>query len=134
MNQELSDYIKKFREAGQSDEQIKGSLLAAGWKKEDVNLAFSLTSVSSDNLAKIANDISIVQAPKWLLLIFKFYGALLLISITLSSTITLSTTAVLNPKFLSSSTMMVFYGVLITAYIIGFGTWGLKNGSFLFWD
>lgn len=36
MNQELIDYIKKAREAGQSDEQIKQALLAAGWKENDI--------------------------------------------------------------------------------------------------
>ncbi len=44
MNQELSDYIKKSREAGQSDEQIREGLLAAGWKLEDINEAFGAIS------------------------------------------------------------------------------------------
>lgn len=37
MNQVLNDYIKKARESGQNNEQIKRGLLGFGWKEEDIN-------------------------------------------------------------------------------------------------
>lgn len=40
MNQELQDYIKKSKEAGFSDEQIKQELLKVGWKEKDINQEF----------------------------------------------------------------------------------------------
>ena len=39
-NQQLIDYIKKSRELGHSDENIKALLLSAGHKEEDVRAAF----------------------------------------------------------------------------------------------
>ncbi len=44
MNQELQNYIKKTRESGFNDEQIKRELLKVGWKEEDVNQAFNRKS------------------------------------------------------------------------------------------
>jgi len=41
MNQELQDYIKKSKEAGMSDEQIKQELLKVGWKEEDISQEFN---------------------------------------------------------------------------------------------
>lgn len=41
MNQELQDYIKKAKENGLGDEQIKQELLKAGWQEQDINLALS---------------------------------------------------------------------------------------------
>jgi uncharacterized membrane protein YhaH (DUF805 family) len=41
MNQELQDYIKKSKEAGFNDEQIKQELLKTGWREEDINQAFN---------------------------------------------------------------------------------------------
>jgi len=40
MNQELQEYIKKSKEAGKSDEEIKRDLLVAGWKETDINTVF----------------------------------------------------------------------------------------------
>lgn len=45
MNQQLQDYIKKSKEAGFSDDQIKQELLKVGWKEEDINQAFINYSV-----------------------------------------------------------------------------------------
>jgi len=40
MNPQLQDYIKKSKEAGFSDEQIKQELLKVGWKAEIINQEF----------------------------------------------------------------------------------------------
>ena len=37
MNQEVQDYIKKSKEAGFSDEQIKQEMIKVGWKEDDIN-------------------------------------------------------------------------------------------------
>ncbi len=47
MNQELLDYIKKAKEARQSDEQIKEGLLKAGWKDADISEVLSSASKAS---------------------------------------------------------------------------------------
>ncbi|MDO8743444.1 MAG: hypothetical protein Q7J30_02760 [Candidatus Azambacteria bacterium] len=39
-NQELLDFIKESKSADQSDEQIKSTLLANGWKEADINDGF----------------------------------------------------------------------------------------------
>ncbi len=41
-NQQLSDYIKNQTEKGKSKEEIKNSLLNAGWKENDVNEALGI--------------------------------------------------------------------------------------------
>lgn len=50
MNQELIDYIKKAKESGQSDEQIKQALLAAGWEKNDI-----LDAIKNSRLSEVKN-------------------------------------------------------------------------------
>ena len=40
MNQELQDYIKKARETGMNDGQIKQELLKVGWQEKDINSEF----------------------------------------------------------------------------------------------
>lgn len=44
-NQELIDYIKKAKEAGQNDEQIKNDLLKVGWEEEDIKKGFKKTKI-----------------------------------------------------------------------------------------
>lgn len=41
INQELIDFIKKSRTAGQADEQIKSLLLSKGWSEADINEGFN---------------------------------------------------------------------------------------------
>lgn len=41
MSKELVDYIKKSKEVGQSDEQIKQALIEAGWNEKDINSALN---------------------------------------------------------------------------------------------
>jgi len=43
-NQELIEYIKGRLNEGVSKEEIKNSLLGAGWKEEDINDAFFFVS------------------------------------------------------------------------------------------
>ncbi len=52
MNQELIDYIKKQRENGQADEQIKESLRVTGWNMEEVNATFGGKLSTQNNLAQ----------------------------------------------------------------------------------
>ncbi|MBU1102683.1 hypothetical protein KJ853_03460 [Patescibacteria group bacterium] len=40
VNQELIDFIKKSKETGQTDEQIKSTLLAKGWQEIDIDESF----------------------------------------------------------------------------------------------
>ena len=40
-NQQLIDYIKQATEQGQSREQVKATLLGAGWQEVDIEMAFS---------------------------------------------------------------------------------------------
>lgn len=47
MNQQLQDYIKKTKEAGFSDEQIKKELKKTGWQEQDINQAFNNEAPSS---------------------------------------------------------------------------------------
>lgn len=54
MNQELQDYIKKTRETGFNDEQIKQELLKVGWKAEDINQEFSRSKSRSKLFMVIA--------------------------------------------------------------------------------
>jgi len=42
-NQQLSNYIKNQTEKGKSKEEIKESLLSAGWKEDDVNEALGVS-------------------------------------------------------------------------------------------
>jgi len=49
-NQELLDYIKKSKNVGQTDEQIKSSLLASGWREEDINDAMKDKNIFSPNI------------------------------------------------------------------------------------
>lgn len=49
MNQELEEYIKKSREAGQPDQQIKENLLKAGWKNEEINNALLSRNNNQDS-------------------------------------------------------------------------------------
>ncbi len=43
-NQQLTDYIKNSKVAGQTDEQIKSALISSGWQEMDINDAFSMKS------------------------------------------------------------------------------------------
>ena len=45
-NQELFDYIKKSKEAGQTNEQIKSVLISNGWQIADIENAFNLAEGS----------------------------------------------------------------------------------------
>lgn len=42
VNQQLFDYIKKSREAGMSDLQIRDALLGAGWQEREVEEALAV--------------------------------------------------------------------------------------------
>jgi uncharacterized membrane protein YhaH (DUF805 family) len=79
MNQDVQDNIKKAREAGMSDEQIKQELIKAGWQQNEINQEFndatpfvvptlSSAPVSVQNIAK--KDKSIFY---YYLLAFKRY-------------------------------------------------------------
>lgn len=50
MNQSLIDYIKKSKEAGLGDEQIKQALFEAGWQGSDISEAFKILQLSQQNL------------------------------------------------------------------------------------
>jgi len=42
VSQELTDFIKKSKAAGQTDEQIEMALIAVGWQNENIEEAFNL--------------------------------------------------------------------------------------------
>jgi hypothetical protein len=62
MNPQLQDYIKKSREAGFSDEQIREELLKVGWKGEDINEGLSYIVQPAE--ATQSSEISKSQKPK----------------------------------------------------------------------
>lgn len=49
LNQQLVNYIRKAYQAGMSKEEIRQSLISAGWKDWDINVAFSFVDVDGDN-------------------------------------------------------------------------------------
>jgi len=40
MSQELLDYVKKSKQSGMSDNEIRQSLIKSGWREEDIDLSF----------------------------------------------------------------------------------------------
>lgn len=58
MNEQLQDYIKKSKEAGFNDDQIRQELLKAGWQEKDINKNFRKKS----NLFSIIIIVLIVVA------------------------------------------------------------------------
>jgi len=62
MNQQLTDFLNQAKATGQTDEQIKNSLRAAGWQESDIRQAFPTTSPSTPALASSP----IVSGGSWL--------------------------------------------------------------------
>ncbi len=46
-NQQLVEYIKQSRQQGLNDNQIRQSLLSAGWAEHDIQAALALTSIQT---------------------------------------------------------------------------------------
>lgn len=68
--QKLVDYIKKNKKQGFSDDQIKKTLLKAGWKEKDVNEGFKM-------IAKVKPQIK-GPKPKWLIPVIVVAGIVVL--------------------------------------------------------
>jgi len=126
-NQELVKYVKKARESGQPPNQIRENLLKAGWKLEDVNVALNSDANKASSWTRVSADAALDKAPKWLVIVFKFCGASLVIAITVVFSVDMSLLAETQPKFLFSSGALMQYGFLITLLIIAFGLWKLKK-------
>lgn len=127
MNQELIDYIKKSKEAGQSEQQIKENLLKTGWDSNDIGEAFGLEPKAPNSWTQISTNPELDKAPKWLLLIFKFYGALLAISATLFVSIVVGLPALTNPQSIISFKAFGIYTNIVYILILSFGCWELKR-------
>lgn len=69
---ELSNYIKKAKAAGMSDEQIKNALLEIGWTESDINeeLGFPEVSAANGNSSQKVSNKTIFIAVGIALLIF----------------------------------------------------------------
>lgn len=52
MNQQLSEYVRKAREQGMADGEIKKNLLGAGWREKDVNEAMGQGNVAPSSFAE----------------------------------------------------------------------------------
>lgn len=69
MNQQLQDYIKKEKEAGFNDEQIKQELLKVGWQEQDINQAFVDEPISAPLLTPKSEKIKGKNKSKLFLII-----------------------------------------------------------------
>ena len=54
INQEIIDYIKSELAKGVNDDAVKSALLQAGWKQEDIDLAFTSIKIAATN-ATVSN-------------------------------------------------------------------------------
>lgn len=131
MDQQLQNYITQSRQSGASDEQIKKNLLDAGWQTKDVEEALKGTAqrvepfVAAEKPTQ-AQD-SQQQAPKWLEIVSKIYGALILALAVFVLFFQVSFMAFSEPKLLFSSLMLGFYGMIIVNALIGGGAWYMKR-------
>lgn len=78
MNQVLVDYIKKARETGQSDEQIKENLLKSGWKEENISILTSKSPVATITSPKRTYNWYLLTAIIYSLIAFLTYASFLL--------------------------------------------------------
>lgn len=53
-SQQLIEYIKQARAAGQNDADIKSALLGAGWQEVDINKVFEIINLEVNNDERIA--------------------------------------------------------------------------------
>lgn len=63
VNQELLDFIKKSKEAGQTDGQIKSALTASGWQSSDIEEAFRTIDIPPQDSTLLYGKPT-VQKPK----------------------------------------------------------------------
>jgi len=91
-NQQVTDYIKKMREAGYADDGIKGLLLNSGHKEEDISVAFDAVdgkvNLQSKNIAPLSDHQAVAsdskKKKKIVLVVFLVAGFLIILGILIS--------------------------------------------------
>ena len=83
VNQQLLDFIKKSKTAGQSDEQIRSALLAEGWSEADIKDGINIDSAPAVNYQagpyseKESQHAYVIYAGFWIRFLAAFIDALL---------------------------------------------------------
>ena len=134
MNQELNDYIKKARELGQNDEQIKEELLKGGWGVDEVDSLLKPSSVERTETGTKTYHYYIVKAiavvgflySLWLIfagssIVFK------LISLSRGGFLTPQQTEQLGAGFLAAGSVLLvaLVGIIGFLGLFYFKKWGL---------